>query len=230
MVSFCDIPISQASENMSKYGNYAIGLTEEWAIAQGLTPVIYLQRDSFLADSLLKVLNFFTSLSSEKAINEIKEYFKAKNLPFTSDNFIKATICGTSNSNEDDLMASLDILRYTKNYFGELRRANGHCEPKYYFAEEREWRYALNTEHFSKFIYPDEVFKNKMLANLIQQRVANERLEFTPSDICYILIAKEEDRTEMEAHLRSLNKKYNDIEIEELCSKISTFAKLKEIS
>jgi hypothetical protein len=64
MVSFCDIPISQAEENMGKYGRYAIGLTEEWAIQQGLTPVIYLQRHSALAESLLKNLDFGIAAAS----------------------------------------------------------------------------------------------------------------------------------------------------------------------
>ncbi len=46
MVCFCDIPLSRVDEHVSFYGNYGIGVTKEWAHANGLSPVIYIRDNS----------------------------------------------------------------------------------------------------------------------------------------------------------------------------------------
>ena len=44
MISLCDIPISDMSEYLGKYGKYTIGFKREWGKRMGLSPVWY--RDS----------------------------------------------------------------------------------------------------------------------------------------------------------------------------------------
>jgi len=59
MVSFCDIPLSQIRDHISKYGDYGIGLTREWGIRNKLNPVLYLEPSSFLSESYRAASNYF---------------------------------------------------------------------------------------------------------------------------------------------------------------------------
>ena len=53
MVCFCDIPLSQIAEHTSKYGNYAIGIKKDWAIKQGVTPVLYVHENSLISNTII---------------------------------------------------------------------------------------------------------------------------------------------------------------------------------
>ena len=200
MVSFCDIPIAQAKDHMKKYGHYALGFTEEWADRNGMTKVNYLERKSTLAANKIEALNF--------AITHAEQ-----------------------DPDETKLMKVLDELRYMKNYKGELWRKGVLQEEKYYFGDEHEWRYSPNTGHFYQFLYMEEMFtKRPDLATLVQDLIAAERLSFVAEDVRYILIEKEEDRAELETHIRSLTKRFSEVERENLVTKIRTAAQIEEES
>ena len=49
MVCFCDIPLSQLMNHINTYGKYGLGMSKEWGIREGLNPVIYFNRNSYLA-------------------------------------------------------------------------------------------------------------------------------------------------------------------------------------
>jgi hypothetical protein len=61
MVCFCDIPISRIAEHTAFYGEYGLGLINEWGLKNGLLPVIYMLVSSLI--SSLKDLSTYTSLS-----------------------------------------------------------------------------------------------------------------------------------------------------------------------
>lgn len=56
MACFCDIPLSQISEHISKYGKFGIGFKSSWETAQSLSSVIYTRSKSNLAKHFGKEL------------------------------------------------------------------------------------------------------------------------------------------------------------------------------
>ncbi|WP_448552705.1 abortive infection system antitoxin AbiGi family protein [Thalassotalea montiporae] len=64
MVCFCDIPLSRVDEHVDFYGNFGIGLTKEWAISNGLTPIQYVSSTSGIPEAyrhLVELLDDGTS-------------------------------------------------------------------------------------------------------------------------------------------------------------------------
>lgn len=53
MVSFCDIKISEITEHISKYGEYGIGLSKEWAIKKKLSPLFYQNLNSEFSENFI---------------------------------------------------------------------------------------------------------------------------------------------------------------------------------
>lgn len=56
MVSMCDLPFSELSTYIGKYGHYSIGLSRSWGIAHKFNPVWYCESQSMVVDELKKTL------------------------------------------------------------------------------------------------------------------------------------------------------------------------------
>ena len=52
MVCFCDIPLSRISEHVDFYGEFGVGVTKEWALANNLNPLSYLAKNSTYCSSV----------------------------------------------------------------------------------------------------------------------------------------------------------------------------------
>lgn len=56
MVCFCDIPLSRIDQHVSDYGSYGIGMTKEWGQRNGLNPIQYIAKGSFLFGSISRLI------------------------------------------------------------------------------------------------------------------------------------------------------------------------------
>src|SRR5579864_7830395 len=72
MVSFCDIPMSEIKQHISKYGSYGIGLTKNWGQRNNLNPVFYVDKNSSIGKAYYEI--FFDLFKTSKvSINKISE-------------------------------------------------------------------------------------------------------------------------------------------------------------
>jgi len=82
MICFCDIPLSESSKHFEAYGHFGIGLSKSWAVEKGINPVLYIDKDSLIAKSLLELIEArrdtktnLTELQKELVL-KIKSYAK----------------------------------------------------------------------------------------------------------------------------------------------------------
>lgn len=82
MISFCDIPLSESSKHFEAYGHFGIGLTKTWAVEKGINPVLYIDKDSLIAKSILELIkarrDSKTNLTTQQKalVLKIKSYAK----------------------------------------------------------------------------------------------------------------------------------------------------------
>lgn len=198
MVSFCDIPLSEIKNHISKYGNYGIGLTKEWAIRKGLNPVLYMSSNSMLSESY------------RKAWKRSVEDVDMDDDDWTEE---QRNLC--------------DVLRYIKNYEADLER-KGTIVKNYRFSDEREWRYSLPYSEEYEFLVSDLWYATQDNKKITDEKIIELRLEFEPGDIKYIIINNDSEIGEFIDHLRrAKGKKYSLHEIERLTTRILTVDQIK---
>lgn len=66
MVCFCDIPLSRVDEHVGFYGEFGIGLTKEWAMINGLTPIHYVSQNSGIPASYNSLVDLIAKDAENK--------------------------------------------------------------------------------------------------------------------------------------------------------------------
>lgn len=202
MACFCDIPLSKVKEHTSKYGVYAIGLSKEWGIKNGLSPVIYTTEKSETA----KILNQLASdLGKMFDIyeNDDDQVSTSNTDPLTEDQ--KATL---ETAKLDFLLSQSEkvtelseqlghFLKYIKPYQGK-GYSNGNEFNNIRFYDEREWRYVPPKELLKKIevkdSYKREFYKSESKRRLINIKLAtHKKLEFKPNDIKFIIVKNDNE-------------------------------------
>jgi Putative abortive phage resistance protein AbiGi, antitoxin len=141
MVSLCDYKLSEISHHALNYGHYGLGMKKQWAIDNGLNPVLYISKKSEEIRSLLQTMKDAAVALS----NESRE-----------GNLGKKTL----------LEAQINIsklIAWTKNYQGTLNR-KGTLIHDFRFADDKEWRYVARQKDISG---EDDSPLNRLISSVI---------------------------------------------------------------
>lgn len=212
ILSFSDIPLSLTKDHITKYGNYGIGMSKEWGVTNQLNPVIYIEQNSIIAKDIQNTLNL---------LNEIlKDFSKTEN------NSVKKI-----DSIKELTWANINVIRYIKNYAGDLIRTSK-THKNYRFYDEREWRYVpkwnKDKVSFKNFISSEEEYYTFRKNQKTKPFINGLKINFTCNDIKYLIVKSNKDIPNLIKEIREIDgliKTANDIEI--LTTKIITVDQLK---
>lgn len=201
MVCFCDISLSQMTNHIKMYGGYGLGMTKEWGIRKKLNPIIYVNPNSNISESVSQMAeNLYQAL--DKHCSEITQNIW------------------------DEYM---NLSNFLKPYEGNFKRGNKtHKDVRFY--NEREWRYAPKIEFDSevKSNLTKEEFSNPTILKNENDKLFEYRLGFKPKDIKYIFVKNEKEIHPMMEKLRNIKSRFSRKEIDVLSSKIITTEQIKE--
>ena len=76
MISLCDLPLSEFASNNWTYGDFAIGLSQEWGLAKGFNPVCYCNKRSMFLNKVLGCLEEKLPLKIQNQILYFCAYLK----------------------------------------------------------------------------------------------------------------------------------------------------------
>lgn len=164
MVCFCDIPLSRVDEHVGFYGEFGIGLTKEWAEANGLSPIHYVAPNSGIP-------------ASYKALVEITDNSKNKEEE------------GTKKNNGWELIRYL--LAHAKPIEGRMVVSEKTINKE--FHQESEWRYVPKNDAVHDFMTREDYIKEEYLAGRNNETKNNCMLKFSPKDVKYIFVKRDSD-------------------------------------
>ena len=203
MVSFCDIPISQINKHTKQYGEYAIGLTKDWAIKKKINPVIYVYRNSDFLNSMQSALTMLLNAEVKK---------KKPNDKMVDRFFI--------------------ALKYIKPYEGRLWRHGKWTKETNRFYDEREWRHVPQLPgHEGVFWINQKGIDDKALRELNKQIADSKklRLSFEPKDIKFIIVKKESEILPMIDKIITIKRdKFSHKDVQILTTRIISMESIKE--
>lgn len=201
---FCDLPISHISSHLEFYGSYGIGLSKNWGIKNGLTPLTYIHENSCQLGYLSKLGRIAWDADKSKNIYD----------------------------KENARLLFIELSGFFKPYEGEMWRINKYVTKRFY--DEREWRYIpfLLPKEPGEFKEDYRLSKNEFL-NEIKRAKANKYvkenhpLEFDFKDIKYIIIKNDNEAKAMTEAIYS-SPKFNEEQKIILSTKIISTEQIKE--
>lgn len=173
MISFSDIPFSELSSHLYKYGGFSIGIKREWIIKNKFSPVCYFSSSSeLLRDIIERVIFYQTKLTNNELI---------------------------SSDEKKDFELTIRILSYIKNYEGSLKLKKKKKQySTYRFSDEREWRFVPSiaelSDNINYLILSEAKYQEK---DEYTKTTGNLNIPISINDIKYIIVDKEHQIEDM---------------------------------
>lgn len=207
MVCFCDLPLSQITKHTETYGEYALGLSKEWAIKNKINPVLYAYPNSDFSEIIKNLL-----------IN-LPPPNKFENLTLKKNDF------------NNQLMSA---IQYVKPYEGNIRENGKITDKKIRYYDEREWRFI--PKFSEKRSVPMMLRRGGEDEKEAFIKVNNEienldklHLSFEPNDIKLIVVKSEAEILSMVDKVIQLKRdkfSYSDVQI--LTTRITSLETISE--
>ena len=237
MISFCDLPLGQAKLPLNDYGEFAIGMNNEWAKKNKLNPVLYLESESYLTEEISKALlsvqsNAHSWMSKTETSIIAAKAVMGNNHPEIVNRFIDLTQSVSSLENSRTMVKSmLNIFRFSKPFKGDLIRDGQIVSKNHKFYDEREWRYIPDYDY--KGIIPQMSFEQyeKFKENHpTKPHIKHKKhaVSFKASDINYLIVKQDSDIPKLITHLNNQDHLGSAREIRLLTTKIMTAKQIKE--
>lgn len=206
MVSFCDLKLSELKRFTEQYGTFGIGLTKSWAARMGLTPIMYVSKESEVADKLITGIktyfNHIDRIDDQKSLNDLTTSYHS----------------------------ILNILRFIKNYEADLYRHGVLFQENYRFANEREWRHVpsidLDFIDVPPFVDIDKI-RGDAKKLMYNNKIDYLRLSFQPDDIKYLIVESEAHIDGLIRHLPIAKAGFDAQTVKRLASRILTVEQIK---
>lgn len=195
MASFCDIPIMLLDEHTSRYGNYGLALSKEWAIKQGITPVMYVANDIVLQSVFYhhhqnqRTLEWFHKEVGQPALTQDNQVLRLLS-PKEYYSFLNTM---------EEHSINTHIIGYLKKYIGEYK-----SKPINNY-EENEWRYLVPDEKETKWFWTQDEYRSWRFPNedysadkpSPSAALKSHTLRFSYNDVRYILLKDDEFKARM---------------------------------
>lgn len=167
MISFSDIPFSELSSHLYKYGGFSIGIKREWIIKNKFSPVCYFSSSSELLRDIINRLVFYQTKQNNGEVITLNE--------------------------KEDLALIVRMLSYTKNYEGALKLKKKKKQySNYRFSDEREWRFVPSIAELyndlKNLILSESEYQDK---DTYINTIGNPIMPITIDDVKYIIVDQE---------------------------------------
>ena len=195
---FCDIPITLLDEHNSRYGNYGIALSKDWALKNGLSPIMYIANPNILRSVYHHFsLNHFTI-----------KYLQAQIKNNQTDHNLAALFRDYADlkNAENEHAVNTHIIGYLKKYQGEYRN-----KPINNY-EENEWRFLVPDKDGTEWFWSREDYQKWRFPNgnlnadkpSPSEALKKYTLQYCCEDISYLLVKDEEFKSRLIDYIKGL--------------------------
>jgi hypothetical protein len=166
MTSFCDLTIMQLSTDSihrKSFGEFGIGLKKDWGTRNGVSPVMYVHKESQQTKRLYWLIKSLKELHrKEKDADKI----------------------------EAIAQEMIDSFKYIKPYSGFWQKAKRKTKRIVYY-NEREWRYSplLNEHPILSAVIKENKTEIEKLNKILREKV----VKFEVNDVKFIVVKSKKD-------------------------------------